>query len=283
MSTNAQQLIYSTVRITNHESNGDTSVGTGFAFSCRVPFDNVSESVLVSNKHVLGNADSLELDFVVANADLTGPELGQVMRHAVTGPLATNVVGHPDPRVDVAVLPMDDIRAQLPQAPYLIHLSWSQLPTDATVDGLDAIEELIFTGYPDGWADEVYGTPITRQAITATPIALPFENDPVFLVDGSVFGGSSRSPVFVYNRGSFAQANTVSFTDRLILVGIMAKTGLSDEEDYPVSGGAPGEAPRFVTLAKELDIGFAFNDKAIAETINQYLKSRGLPRRSGLL
>jgi hypothetical protein len=58
------------------------------------------------------------------------------MRHTVTGALAQNVIGHPDPDVDIAVLPMLDIRAQLPRTPFLVHLDWSLLPTDATVDGL---------------------------------------------------------------------------------------------------------------------------------------------------
>jgi hypothetical protein len=276
--TSAKQLIFSTVRITNHDSNGETSVGTGFAFNCRGPFDSVAESVLVSNKHVLENAESLELDFLVASADMSGPELGPLMRHPVSGPSAKNVIGHPDPDVDVAVLPLLDIRAQLPKAPFLNHLNWSQLPTEATVDSLDVIEELIFIGYPDGWADEVYGTPITRQAITATPIMLPFENDPVFLVDGSVFEGSSGSPVFIFNRGSWpVRGGGLNIEDRILLVGVISETGLLDT-DFPVQ---VANKP-FVRVSQKLDLGFAFNDKAIAETINHYLKSRGLPTRTGL-
>jgi hypothetical protein len=86
--------------------------------------------------------------------------------------------------------------------------------------------------------------------------------------------------VFIYNRGSYAQGNSIAFTDRVILVGILSDTGITNEK-YEVKGGS-GDEPRFVTVSKELGIGFAFNDKAIAETINYYLKSKGLPTRAGL-
>ena len=134
------------------------------------------------------------------------------------------------------------------------------------------IDELTFIGYPDGWMDDVHGTPIVRQAITATPLMLQFEGEPTFLVDGSVFSGSSGSPVFILNRGSWTGPQGLVLGDRILLVGIISDTGLRNT-DIPVQ---VAKKP-FVRISEELDLGSAFSAEAIAETVNHALTVSGLP------
>ena len=62
-----------------------------------------------------------------------------------------------------------------------------------------------------------------------------FDGKEEFLVDGGVFPGSSGSPVFIFNQGSFSAPNGIVLGNRLLFVGIISKT-LShvnqSEKDY---------------------------------------------------
>jgi hypothetical protein len=125
--TLAKQVLFCTIRITNHKKSGKVEIGTGFLFNASdTPLDPAGRSVplLVSNKHVFADAAVLRLDFLLANVDGSGPELGQVHTQLNVGPAADDVVGHPDPTVDVAVKPLGnsilEIQAQN-ERPYLTH------------------------------------------------------------------------------------------------------------------------------------------------------------------
>jgi hypothetical protein len=236
--------------------------------------------MLISNKHVIGGAAQIDFDFLARNADNTGPDLSMPPRtHSVFGAEAANVIGHPDPDVDIAVMPLNNLILAMDESerPYLKLLNWWHLPSASSLDQLDVIEELTFIGYPDGWMDDVHGTPIVRQAITATPIMLPFDGEPTFLVDGSVFGGSSGSPVFILNRGSWTGPQGLVLGNRIFLVGIIAEGGVR-KTDVPVQ---VAKKP-FVRISEELDLGFAFSAQAIAETVNHALTVSGLPPFQGM-
>jgi hypothetical protein len=238
--------------------------------------DAVAIPLLISNKHVLMDAAQLRLDFLLAKPDNSEPQLGMVHHHVCVGDSATDVYGHPDPVVDVAVKPLADsiiTMIDIKQRPFLATLNWWHLPTANTVEKLDALEELVFVGYPNGWADPVHHTPIMRNAITATPIALPFGGEPTFLLDGSVFSGSSGSPVFILNWGTWTGPEGLMLGDRIHLVGVVGKT-LIRESDLPLQVAT---AP-FVKLSQEINLGVAYSYRAIIETVNHYLDAVGMPK-----
>jgi hypothetical protein len=72
-----------------------------------------------------------------------------------------------------------------------------RIPDAATVRGFDALEDVLFVGYPSGVWDQVNLMPILRRGTTATPLELEFEGHKQFLIDAAVYPGSSGSPVFV--------------------------------------------------------------------------------------
>jgi hypothetical protein len=138
------------------------------------------------------------------------------------------------------------------------------------------LEEVTFIGYPNGWADEAHHTPIVRRGITATPMSLNFSAKPVYLVDGSVFGGSSGSPVFLFNEGSYPNgAGGIVLGTRLQLVGIMAATMVRNSQ-LPLSVSTQPH----VKVAQEMNLGVAFNWQAIEETILELEKVYGLDYRA---
>ena len=70
--------------------------------------------------------------------------------------------------------------------------------------------------------------PIVRKGITATSLQLDFNNEPKFLIDAAIYGGSSGSPVYIFNQGSYSPANggLVAGT-RLKLIGIVYAAALT--------------------------------------------------------
>lgn len=80
----------------------------------------------------------------------------------------------------------------------------SMIPNEEQIKQMDAIEPITFIGYPNGIWDSTNLLPVARRGTTASPIEVDFEGSPRFLIDASVFGGSSGSPVFILNQGSFA-------------------------------------------------------------------------------
>jgi hypothetical protein len=61
-----------------------------------------------------------------------------------------------------------------------------------------------FIGYPNGIWDSKNLLPVVMRGTTASPIEVDFEGTPRFLIDASVFGGSSGSPVFILNQGTYS-------------------------------------------------------------------------------
>ncbi|MBA7528139.1 hypothetical protein ES705_20322 [subsurface metagenome] len=66
----------------------------------------------------------------------------------------------------------------------------------------DAIENIVFVGYPNSIYDRVNYLPISRKGITATPISNDYLGNPCFLIDAVVLRGSSGSPVFTFDFGA---------------------------------------------------------------------------------
>lgn len=59
-------------------------------------------------------------------------------------------------------------------------------------------------GYPNGLWDSQNNLPIIRRGITATSVKKDYNGKKEFLIDAAVFPGSSGSPVFIFNEGSYS-------------------------------------------------------------------------------
>ena len=227
---------------------------------------------MVTNKHVLADATAVTIGFIARDPDRKAPILGQSRDVRLEGPAGV-WVGHPDPDVDVAVLPLHGVINALGESIYFRSIPVTQMPSDGDGLFLDAIEGITFIGYPNGHQDPAHLTPIVRRGITATPLVLPFSGKPAFLVDGSVFGGSSGSPVFLINEGMYRSGpNDVAIGNRLVLIGIIAAT-MQRETLLPL---VVGHGPH-VRLAQELNLGLAYNWHAITETITEFERVLALP------
>ena len=120
---------------------------------------------------------------------------------------------------------------------------------------MSAIEDLTFIGYPNGLYDQINHNPIIRKGITATPIWNNFKGKPDFLIDGGVYPGSSGSPVFIYNQGSYATSEGIVIGTRLHFVGVLYETSINIANNQTTF----------------LNLGIAINSMVIYDEIKLYV------------
>ena len=107
----------------------------------------------------------------------------------------------------------------------------NMIPTVEQQNNLAAIENITFIGYPSSIYDDKNKISVIRQGITATPIWNNFKGEEAFLIDAGVFPGSSGSPVFIFNQGSIPAIDGIAIGNRLLFVGIISQTMLTNEKN----------------------------------------------------
>lgn len=220
----AEWILLSTIRIETTIPNG-ISTGTGFFFSfCIDKEANTSIPTIVTNKHVIKNAINGKLRFSLRNKK-GEPIWGQFFDLTLND-FEKRWIMHPDSNIDLCILPIANIHHEIEKSQkelYYTSLSLKDIPNkDEIANTISRVEDITVVGYPDGIWDSYNNMPIVRRGITATSLQLDFNNEPKFLIDAAIYGGSSGSPVYIFNQGSYSPANggLVAGT-RLRLVGIV--------------------------------------------------------------
>lgn len=263
----AEELLFVTVRIDTVNSHGEKGSGTGFVFLHN--YKDIEGLSIVTNKHVIKDAVSGGITFIRKENDT--PKLGSSFRLDFSS-FEELWNGHPNPDIDIAttaLLPMlTQMKERFNVDVYYKYISSSNIPDNAQFQEIDAIEEVVFVGYPNGIWDSKNFTPIIRKGTTATPYTIDFENKKKFLIDASVFGGSSGSPVFIYNSGSYStKSGGIISGNRLLFLGVVAavyfKRSINDVISLPI----PTKS-KDVTVAQEMiDLGIVFKAESIVELI----------------
>lgn len=269
-----EKLFFATVRIEVTSGAGNLSCGTGFIYGIQVGPERVIQ-FLVTNKHVIEDAGDITLWFVAADdPERTKPRLGSLHRVDMTD-AKDLFVGHPDPDIDVAVAPISGVFEELrAKGRYCFFRNFNPALLLSGDDWaiLDALERVTFIGYPNGLHDQANGLPIARQGMTATPISVDYGGEPIFLIDASVFPGSSGSPVMVADAGSFSVRGEGKIGERLILLGVLAATY---QRDVPVlRSRTDGDA----YVNDLLNLGIVYKARTIDETVDVVLSRHGLTR-----
>lgn len=216
----SSQLLLATVRITGKRKDGTVSIGTGFFFSFKT--EKMDIPVLVTNKHVVEGCPEGEFLLHEASAD---PQIVTSASFPVNiQPFEANWVNHPD-GVDLCAMPVATIfRAARDEGKKDVlyrTLSEEQLPNEAKMAALTALEEVTMIGYPIGLWDSANNLPLFRRGITASHPAVNFNGKPEGLVDIASFPGSSGSPIVILNEGSYFASGGVVFGSRFFLLGVL--------------------------------------------------------------
>lgn len=220
----AEFLQLTTIRIETIVPCG-ISTGTGFFFSLKYDAEAKTHvPVIVTNKHVIANAITGKLRFSLKDSN-GNPLWGQYYDLHLDN-FESRWIKHPDDAVDLCVLPIANIHREIEKSKMELNyttLIANDIPTrEELKTDFSRIEDITIVGYPDGIWDAVNNIPITRKGITATPLQVDFENTPRFLIDAAIYGGSSGSPVYIFNQGSYSKPGTGLYAgNRLKLVGIV--------------------------------------------------------------
>jgi Trypsin-like peptidase domain len=215
----AEQLLYTTVKISTFLGKAATGSGTGFFYASVV--DGKRATLLITNKHVL---EASNVAVVACHLDREG---ARGVAECTIDFDQTQVYKHPDADVDLCALNFTQIQmsAQSAGTPLrMVKLTKEQIPTDEEWGNLDAIEEVTMIGCPNGIYDEVNNFAIVRRGVTSSNPALRYNGKPEFLVDMACFPGSSGSPIFLFNPNGYMDRLKNMYmmaTVRLKLLGVL--------------------------------------------------------------
>jgi Trypsin-like peptidase domain len=214
-------LIHSTVRIECRTESGLGS-GSGYFFAF-LEKENQHIPCIVTNKHVVAGAKQGTFHLTRQAAD-GAPKLGDYATFNFDN-FEEMWIGHPDPSVDLAIFLIGPILNEAKERGELLYFSplgRLAIASNELLNSLPPMEEIIMIGYPNGLWDSKHNLPIIRRGITATHPKLPYNGKPEFLIDAACFPGSSGSPVFLANIGSFVNSSgALCAGSRVALLGTL--------------------------------------------------------------
>lgn len=269
----AEQLFFTTVRIET-ETNQGLGAGTGFFFQYAAGEERYL--FIVTNKHVVRGANRGGMLFTTREDDQ--PTLGNRFTLTIEN-FEQSWFSHPDDEIDIAIMPLVPILNEISKINKQVF--FKTITNDLVIDSsrlaeLDAIEEVLFIGYPSGIFDTANLTPIARRGITATPIALDYDGKKMFLIDASVFPGSSGSPVFIFNTGGYASKDGGFVVgSRLLFIGVVSSVVFREDTGRIEFREIPTRNIPIIRTRQMIDLGLVFKAETVLETIEAFLKAHG--------
>jgi len=223
----AEMLSYATVCLYFTNSNSVSSA-TGFYYSIPHPTQpSLHIPVIVCNKHATKDALKTKIDITLASNG--SPSMNSLPLSIDNCRFAW--IHHPDPSVDLSVLPIGMIWNELEShglRPFIIPMNAGIIPPDDYMNAITQFDEVIMIGYPGGLRDEVNNQPIFRRGSLATRPSKNFGGERKYLVNMPVYPGSSGSPVlYLAKAGAFAGPPGdpgMRFDVRVKLIGINSAT-----------------------------------------------------------
>ncbi len=223
----SELITYSTALIVANISNETFSAGTGFFINLCNSEDNTCVPVLMTNKHVVEGAKSFTFD--MCHMDEEGRPIDtEVETYKFDN---KEWIMHPSPEIDLCCFPMGRIvnsKTSNGFHPYFKAFSTDLIPNQKQLSDFNAIEDIFMVGYPTGISDYYNHKPIFRKGITATHLKHDYRGKKEFLIDCPCFQGSSGSPVFMLNQGSYPGKSGIVIGTRFHLLGIAHGTHLAN-------------------------------------------------------
>ncbi|TNF63649.1 MAG: serine protease [Burkholderiales bacterium] len=257
-----KRLLFHTLRVDTVLQDG--SSGTGTAFVLAHTHARGRSLFVVTNRHLVEGVVSGALVFTIAREGQ--PVLGSRFELRIED-FPDAWMAHPDAAVDLAIMPLQPL-LDAAQAQG-VSLYWQAIDSqDALAEGdarwLDALEDVLFVGYPSGVWDQVNGMPILRRGITATPPGLDFEGRQEFLIDAAVYPGSSGSPVFI-PKPSPQGGRAFWFA------GVVAAVFYREEAQRLVPVPVPASQTQAGVGSEMIDLGLVVKASEVRELVQAYL------------
>jgi hypothetical protein len=270
----AEELLFVTVRIDTFDAAGNAGSGTGFLFLHKYKGNDILS--VVTNKHVVDGAVKGGITFIKGSGDK--PKLGDSFRVEFDN-FESNWHGHPNKDIDItvtALVPLlEFMKGKHNVDVFFKTISSENIPNDEQIKEIDALEEVVFVGYPNGIWDSKNFTPIIRKGTTATPFALDFEGEKKFIIDASVFGGSSGSPLFLINNGIYAKKTGGAVAgNRFFFLGVVAAVFFKRSVNEIISMPIPTNSKDVVVNQEMIDLGVVYKSSTVVEAIENAVDSQ---------
>ncbi|MCT4776479.1 serine protease [Exiguobacterium aquaticum] len=261
----SNQLMYATVRIQT-----ESGVGTGFIFELNLGSENQDVPCVVTNKHVVVGNQSASFSFKKRNAD-NSPNHQETMNIDISN-LDSLIILHPDPSIDLCLIPIASILAEVErrrEAVYYIKLTADLIPSDKDLEKLNVLEDIVMVGYPNGLSDSHNNVPILRKGVTATHPFFNYNGQPNFVIDAACYPGSSGSPVFILNEGSYSTPDGLIMGGRIMFIGILHSGPRITEAGRIVPQNIPTNLNTTPQIRTEMmmNLGFVVKSKKLLDFI----------------
>ena len=238
----------STVRIECFDADRE-GVSIGSSFCCSFPnrANCKNEPVLITNKHVVDGFRNIR---IVLSTSLDPRQATLEQRRTLTYDRLDEVVYfHDNPDIDLAAIwlrPILDRNVNDGSTIDLKVINIAIFITESIESQLRFVEDVLVVGYPHGLWDRTRNLPLFRRGVTSSPAMLDFNGEPKFLIDCSIFPGSSGSPVFLYNFPAYFEDGKINLGERWALLGVV-----SSVLNYNVEGTVEEvEIPTTTAIAK---------------------------------
>lgn len=190
--TKTEQLLFCTTRI-------ETSTGTGTGFFFRFQIDEEKGiNVLVTNKHVVANADEISFSVHIRENDMPTNEHILITRR---------VQWFDHPTLDLCCTVVDPLFMKTGKEVFYLPILENFIWTHSDLTNLSAMEDVVMVGYPTGLWDEIHNLPLLRKGVTSTHPAIDFKGKNQGVIDAACFPGSSGSPICIVNEGGYFDKN----------------------------------------------------------------------------
>ncbi len=275
--TLVEQLLFSTTRI-------ETNLGVGTGFILQAELNNGKMmTFLITNKHVIKCAKQINFFFTESDSEIppkNSPFLGKKLYCTLN---ETDWFNHPDENVDLTLTNLSTIINTFKDNGvklFVRSIPANFIPNQKDLEEFDALENILFIGYPIGLYDSKNLLPIIRTGITATSINIDYGGNPIFLIDASVFPGSSGSPVFIYDKSGFKtrSGNTILGGERIYFCGVISKWFFKNDEGKIEFKEIPAKLQPVIKKSESIDLGMVIKARMVEELVENYLNSLNLKK-----
>ena len=255
-----EKLLFSTVKI-----NTKTGTGTGFFFEftnedMRIP-------VIITNKHVVNDADVISLSLHVAyNQQPTDENINVEYQ--------TNWIEHS--KYDLCCCLFQPLveycNSTLKKAIYYAPIGENNIWNDKQLSELKTMEDIVMVGYPIGLWDDVQNLPIFRKGVTSSHPTINFKGKKIGLIDAACFPGSSGSPIFIVDDNYTDKNGNTVIAQRFGLLGVLYAGPTFDTEGKIVVRDIPTKQEVYSNTQVMINLGYYIKASEILALKEEVLK-----------
>ena len=259
--TVCEQLLFSTLRL--QTSSG---VGTGFYFVFDLE-DNKKVPVIITNRHVLNDNPNEEVRFSLHYIQNDRPS-----EEIININYSATWFFHE--RYDLAftfINPLFEQIAHQNKKVFLIPITEELIWNDDKLQHLTSVENVLMFGYPIGLYDEKNVLPLIRNGITSSHPAIDFNGEKIGVVDMACFPGSSGSPIFIINEGSFTDKKNHALVmgNRIIFLGILYSGPVYNSKGEVIVENIPTQQKLKSVTPQMINLGYYIKSQVILDFKSQ--------------